>query len=92
MHFIKDYHPVRHDAKNSASLDMPEVGSSETSVKIYQTTRRHIPEDFIAIALRNSGIILFVILSCQVWSPESKTPCGVLGRNSHFAPKFCLRL
>jgi len=64
---MKDY---RLRTENSAALDMPAVGSSETSVKIYQTTGRHIPEDFITNALRNSSILLFVILSCQDWSPE----------------------
>ena len=66
---MKDYHPVRHDAENYAALYMPAVGSSETSVKFYQTTWRHIPEDFITVALRDSSILLFVILSCQDWSP-----------------------
>lgn len=36
MTFMKCYRPVRHDAENSAALDMPAVGSSETSVKIYR--------------------------------------------------------
>ena len=87
---MKDYCLVRHDAENSAALDMPAVGPSETSVKIYQTIRRHIPEDFITIALRNSSILLFVILSCQDWSPEQ---CGAVCSNRHFAKKknlgFC---
>jgi hypothetical protein len=42
---MKDYRPLGHDAEYSATLKMEVVGSSETSVKIYQGTRCHIPED-----------------------------------------------
>jgi len=87
---MKDCRPVGHDTEKSAASDKPAVGSSETSVKIYQTSRRHILEGCITIALRNSSILLFVILSCQDWSPELKTPCNVVGRTRHFERKHKL--
>jgi hypothetical protein len=42
---MKDYSPVGHDAECHAALNE----------KISHTTRRHIPEDFITTAARNSN-------------------------------------